>query len=121
MATDYVRRLGMNLRAVRTAQGLSLGAVEEKSRGHWKAVVIGAYERGDRCPPVERLAGYAGFLGVAVASLLPETDEPEEDRAEVGRLTRVITRAGINSTTQAQRVALAVRDYMRQQERIGAS
>lgn len=70
--TDYARALGARLRAIRTQQGLSLHGVEEKSRGRWKAVVVGSYERGDRAVTVQRLAELAAFYGVPVAELLPD-------------------------------------------------
>ena len=47
MPSEYAKTLGARLRAIRTQQGLSLHGVEEKSRGRWKAVVVGSYERGD--------------------------------------------------------------------------
>ena len=47
MTSDYARALGARLRAIRTQQGLSLHGVEKKSKGRWKAVVVGSYERGD--------------------------------------------------------------------------
>lgn len=70
--TDYAKTLGARLRAIRTQQGLSLHGVEEKSRGRWKAVVVGSYERGDRAVTVQRLAELAAFYGVPVNELLPE-------------------------------------------------
>ena len=70
--TDYAKALGARLRAIRTQQGLSLHGVEEKSRGRWKAVVVGSYERGDRAVTVQRLAELAQFYGIPVAELLPE-------------------------------------------------
>lgn len=72
MTQDYARALGQRLRAVRTQQGLSLHGVEEKSRGRWKAVVVGSYERGDRAVTVAKLAELAEFYGVPVAELLPD-------------------------------------------------
>src|SRR5215210_1131441 len=72
MPTDYARALGSRLRAIRTQQGLSLHGVEEKSRGRWKAVVVGSYERGDRAVTVQRLAELAEFYGVPIQELLPE-------------------------------------------------
>jgi transcriptional regulator with XRE-family HTH domain len=71
--SDYAKALGARLRAIRTQQGLSLHGVEEKSRGRWKAVVVGSYERGDRAVTVQRLAELAEFYGVPVSELLPET------------------------------------------------
>ena len=71
MSSDYAKQLGGRLRAIRTQQGLSLHGVEEKSRGRWKAVVVGSYERGDRAVTVQRLAELAEFYGVPVQELLP--------------------------------------------------
>jgi transcriptional regulator with XRE-family HTH domain len=70
--TDYAKALGARLRAIRTQQGLSLHGVEEKSRGRWKAVVVGSYERGDRAVTVQRLAELAEFYSVPIQELLPE-------------------------------------------------
>lgn len=72
MSVDYAKALGARLRAIRQQQGLSLHGVEEKSRGRWKAVVIGSYERGDRAVTVQRLAELADFYGVPIAELLPD-------------------------------------------------
>src|SRR5436305_390010 len=72
----YAKALGVRLRAIRTQQGLSLHGVEEKSRGRWKAVVVGSYERGDRAVTVQRLAELADFYGVPVAELLPDGPLP---------------------------------------------
>lgn len=71
MPSEYARALGARLRAIRTQQGLSLHGVEEKSRGRWKAVVVGSYERGDRAVTVQKLAELADFYGVPVSELLP--------------------------------------------------
>ena len=72
--SDYAKALGARLRAICTQQGLSLHGVEEKSRGRWKAVVVGSYERGDRAVTVQRLSELADFYGVPVSELLPEGD-----------------------------------------------
>lgn len=72
MSTEYAKALGARLRAIRNQQGLSLQGVEEKSRGRWKAVVVGSYERGDRAVTVQKLAELAGFYGVPVGELLPD-------------------------------------------------
>lgn len=71
MSNEYARELGARLRAIRQQQGLSLQAVEEKSQGRWKAVVIGSYERGDRAVTVYKLSDLAKFYGVPVEELLP--------------------------------------------------
>jgi transcriptional regulator with XRE-family HTH domain len=70
--TSYAKVLGQRLRAIRMQQGLSLHGVEEKSRGRWKAVVVGSYERGDRAVTVQRLAELADFYGVPISELLPD-------------------------------------------------
>lgn len=72
MTAEYARALGHRLRSVRTLANLSLSAVEEKSLGAWKAVVVGSYERGDRAITVVNLVGLADFYGVQVTDLLPD-------------------------------------------------
>ncbi|MCW2603318.1 MAG: transcriptional regulator [Pseudonocardiales bacterium] len=67
----YAKELGARLRAIRSQQGMSLQAVERKSDGKWKAVVIGSYERGDRSISVTRLADLSDFYGVPINELLP--------------------------------------------------
>ena len=57
----YACALGARLRSIRVQQGLTLYDVEEKSAGHWKAVVVGSYERADRAVTVVRLAELAEF------------------------------------------------------------
>src|ERR1700709_1046861 len=81
--TDYAKALGGRLRAIRTQQGLSLHGVEEKSRGRWKAVVVGSYERGDRAVTVQRLAELAQFYGVPGAELLPGPSPPTTSARDV--------------------------------------
>lgn len=81
-------RIGARLRRIRRQQGRSLADVEAASGGRWKAVVVGAYERGDRTATVERLAELAGFYGVPLADLLPDPSSNaaaglQEDRARV--------------------------------------
>lgn len=70
-AADRQSQLGARLRRIRAQQGLSLAQVEERSAGRWKAVVVGAYERGDRAITIERLAALASFYDVPIAHLLP--------------------------------------------------
>ncbi|MCH8626837.1 transcriptional regulator [Arsenicicoccus piscis] len=76
MASDYAKALGARLRSIRTQQGLSLHAVEERSGGKWKAVVVGSYERGDRAVTVQRLSELADFYGVPVSALMPDSEVP---------------------------------------------
>lgn len=71
---DYQRRLGQRLRDIRNQQGMTLQDVEDASDGQWKAVVIGAYERGDRAISAVKLANLASFYEVPVRELLPEPE-----------------------------------------------
>lgn len=73
--TDYQRRLGSRLRAIRQQQGLTLQQVEEMSDGKWKAVVVGSYERGDRAVSVSKLHELSEFYNVPVSELLPKEDD----------------------------------------------
>ena len=70
-STDYAKRAGQRMRAVRRERGLSLKHVEEASGGRFNSATIGCWERGGRVPTVERLAGYAQWLGVDILLLLP--------------------------------------------------
>lgn len=72
LSAGYARALGARLRAIRQQQGLSLHGVESKSKGRWKAVVVGSYERGDRAITVQKLSELAAFYQVPVSELLPE-------------------------------------------------
>ena len=69
--SEYAKALGASLRDVRQRAGMSLQRVEERSKGRWKAVVIGSYERGDRAVTVNKLAELARFYGVPMSELLP--------------------------------------------------
>jgi transcriptional regulator with XRE-family HTH domain len=82
--------VGDRLRDIRRQQGLSLAEVEARSGGAWKAVVVGAYERGDRAVTISRLAELAAFYGVQLASLLPTrnaapTEQTDDEDAEPRR------------------------------------
>jgi transcriptional regulator with XRE-family HTH domain len=72
--TEYQRRLGSRLRAIRQQQGLTLQQVEELSEGKWKAVVVGSYERGDRAVSVAKLAEPGEVYNVPVSELLPKEE-----------------------------------------------
>jgi transcriptional regulator with XRE-family HTH domain len=94
--SEYQQRLGGRLRAIRQQQGLTLQQVEESSRGRWKAVVVGSYERGDRAVSVAKLAEISDFYNVPVSELLPkEEDEvppprtpPSKVRLDLRQLSR---------------------------------
>ena len=82
--SDYQRRLGARLRAIRQQQGLTLQQVEEISSGKWKAVVVGSYERGDRAVSVAKLAELSEFYNVPVSELLPKEEMGAATAASTG-------------------------------------
>ena len=59
-----------NLRAVRKQRGWTLQEVERRSRGRWKAVVVGSYQRTDRALSIEKAIELANFYNVPFAKLL---------------------------------------------------
>ena len=69
--------LGQRLRAARRQRGWSLGEVETKTDGEFKASVVGAYERGERAISVQRFVGLAESYGVPATELLPPVEEGE--------------------------------------------
>jgi transcriptional regulator with XRE-family HTH domain len=73
--------IGERLRRIRHQQQLSLADVQTRSGGTWKAVVVGAYERGDRSISISRLAALAEFYGVPVADLLHDRSRDPYDHA----------------------------------------
>jgi transcriptional regulator with XRE-family HTH domain len=101
----YAKSLGARLRAIRTQQGLSLHGVEEKSRGRWKAVVVGSYERGDRAVTVQRLAELADFYGVPVSELLPDGPAPNAATEPSPRLVIDLEALGQVPTNQGAPLA----------------
>ncbi len=76
LTIDQATLLGVRLRRIRHQQGMSLADVQGRSDGRWKAVVIGAYERGDRAITIGRLQELAEFYGVPLVDLLPRATGP---------------------------------------------
>jgi transcriptional regulator with XRE-family HTH domain len=117
--SDYTKALGARLRAIRAQQGLSLHGVEEKSRGRWKAVVVGSYERGDRNVTVEKLAELAEFYGIPASELLPAaraTPAPPRDTLprlviDLERLARVAPDEGAALSRYAATIQSQRGDY----------
>ncbi len=71
VASEYGRRVGERLRAIRRQKRLSLQEVEALSTQEFKASVLGAYERGERAISVPRLERLSRFYAVPVDQLLP--------------------------------------------------
>lgn len=76
MGSDYSRKVGERLRAIRRQKRLSLQEVEAQSDAEFKASVLGAYERGERAISVPRLQRLARFYNVPVDQLLPADEGP---------------------------------------------
>lgn len=96
----YALELGTRLRAIRGQQGMSLQAVERKSNGKWKAVVVGSYERGDRSISVARLAELADFYSVPITELLPGARARQAPSDGFGRI--VLDLAALNAMSEEQ-------------------
>jgi transcriptional regulator with XRE-family HTH domain len=101
MTKQYGKELGARLRAIRQQQGLSLHGVEQKSKGRWKAVVIGSYERGDRAVTVQKLAELASFYGVPIEELLPGTRTSAAAAEPPPRLILDLEKLGALDTEEA--------------------
>lgn len=87
---NHALAIGARLRRVRHQQGMSLADVQAQSEGRWKAVVVGAYERGDRTVTLSRLADLAEFYDVPLGDLLP--DPGRASKATAGRITLDLVR-----------------------------
>lgn len=109
------QRIGARLRRIRHQQDLSLADVEEQSGGAWKAVVVGAYERGDRAVSVSRLAALAEFYGVPLADILPGAEV--EPTGEGGQ--RVVLDLTALTATDTEEVATVARFAQQVQRRRG--
>jgi transcriptional regulator with XRE-family HTH domain len=76
--------ISSRLRHIRQQQGLTLKQVEIRSRGKWKAVVIGSYERGVRALSLAKAQELCEFYGVPLASLLSEPVVSEIGNFDLG-------------------------------------
>ncbi len=91
-------RIGQNLRKIRRQKGFTLHDVERQSKGEWKAVVVGSYERNDRALSIRRALQLAAFygvplselLGIATAAQISKTDRLILDMRRLGRLAQSI-------------------------------
>lgn len=88
---SYALAVGARLRQVRRERGLSLMGIEQKTDGHFKAVVIGSYEHADRAVTVQRLAELAEFYGLTPAELLPPAVAIDSAAEALSLARRVVT------------------------------
>lgn len=76
---EYLKSLE-RLRGLRLGAGLTLKQVEIKSRGVWKAVVVGSYERGTRHLSLLKAIELCEFYGSDISSLGQLTEGEKIDR-----------------------------------------
>ena len=68
------------IRQLRREKGLTLLECEIQSRGRIRAVVLGAYERGDRSMSLKKVIEIAELFGVPLAHLIAADLQPEQSR-----------------------------------------
>lgn len=78
LTDNFSMSLGQRLRAARRQRGWSLGDIESRTDGEFKASVVGAYERGERAISVQRFVRLAEVYGVGPGELLPEPPDTED-------------------------------------------
>lgn len=66
--------IAQRLKHIRQQQQLTLKQVEIKSRGRWKAVVIGSYERGTRSLSIAKAEELCDFYNVPLSALLRDEE-----------------------------------------------
>ena len=71
--------VAQRLRHIRRQQNLTLKQVEIRSRGKWKAVVVGSYERGVRALSLAKAMELCNFYGVPITALFNEAFEAPRD------------------------------------------
>lgn len=87
------QEVSARLRQIRTQQSLTLKQVEIRSRGVWKAVVVGSYERGDRSLSVAKAKELCEFYGVPLSALFSSA---ENSNPSVNFDTRPLNRVRID-------------------------
>lgn len=115
---DFAKVVGARLRALRKRRRLSLQAVEEKSGGRLRAVVVGSYERGDRVASIRRIAELAEFYGVPVDTLVSDGAKSRIPSQE-GKLVLDLD-ALRNAPPEAERLATFVASIQRQRNDFGS-
>ncbi|MEI7454262.1 MAG: hypothetical protein WCJ90_01910 [Actinomycetes bacterium] len=83
--------IGQNLRRIRLSRGLTLKEVEIDSKGKWKAVVIGSYERTNRALTIKKAIALADFYQVPLGHLLgtdtyTKNTDPNRIRLDLRRI-----------------------------------
>jgi transcriptional regulator with XRE-family HTH domain len=104
---NYIGSLA--LRGLRLAAGLTLKQVEIKSRGTWKAVVVGSYERGNRHLSLLKAVELCEFYGADISALgqLTKGDEPDRLILDLHQLQKMRDLPD-EVTLQTQRLATRI-------------
>ncbi len=92
--------LCQQIRALRRAAGLTLTAFEDRS--DIPAVVCGAYERGDRQPPLNKLDAIFDFFGYRLVAIPKDADAtriPSDMVAELRAIADQLEATGTSSVS----------------------
>lgn len=68
--------IALRIRKIRKDHGWSLVDVQKLSKGHFKAVVLGSYERGDRSMSLKRAIDLAALYQVPLHHLIQDEEVP---------------------------------------------
>jgi len=104
---SLLRILGERLRRARESRGWSLGDVESRSHGRFKAGIVGCYERGDRTVSVPRLVEIAELYDIPASTLLDGTP-----RAAGPAPLLVVDLAALGSAPVSDRAAMVLGNYV---------
>ena len=85
------------LRIIRKSKGWSLQDVERNSKGKWKAVVIGSYERSDRSISLRKAISLMEFYQVPISELFPEISQETKAKSISINLLNLATAQNTNS------------------------
>ena len=73
--TTQINNTSQKLRDIRKSKGWSLQDVERNSKGKWKAVVVGSYERSDRAISLKKAIELMNFYKVPITALFDAEGE----------------------------------------------
>lgn len=88
------------LRAIRKSKGWSLQDIERISKGKWKAVVIGSYERSDRSISLKKAIDLMKFYEVPIQLLFEE--DPSQSIKTINNKKVVLDQRRIKNSTKPE-------------------
>jgi transcriptional regulator with XRE-family HTH domain len=86
-----IEEIAASIRSIRKQKGLTLKDVEVNSKGLWKAVVVGSYERCDRALSLKKAIALAAFYQVPLDQLLGLENQQSSGMSPVSNGERKIT------------------------------